>query len=97
MSNKHTTQQHGCTTVNTTRPKSKLRKRNNKHKSVALKMAIIEKRREEIRKLKSSDKPVAVASAPKAAPKAGKAATTTKKAPTKKPAAKKPTKAPKAA
>jgi len=33
MSNKHTNTQHGLTTMNLTRPKSKLRKRLNKEKA----------------------------------------------------------------
>jgi len=45
MSNKHASKQHGAAQVNEQRPKSKLRKRNNKHRSVAKKMEIIEERR----------------------------------------------------
>ncbi|MEK7524170.1 MAG: hypothetical protein AAB588_04030 [Patescibacteria group bacterium] len=33
MSNKHASHQHGMTTMNLTRPKSKLRKRRNKEKA----------------------------------------------------------------
>ncbi|MBP9717953.1 hypothetical protein KBD59_01530 [Candidatus Gracilibacteria bacterium] len=35
MSNKHVNHQHGLTTMNLTRPKSKLRKRRNKAKATA--------------------------------------------------------------
>jgi len=45
MTNKHASKQHGAAQVNEQRPKSKLRKRNNKHASVARKMKIIEERR----------------------------------------------------
>jgi len=45
MSNAHASKQHGLTTMNTTRPKSLLRRRNNKHRSVARKQAIIDQRR----------------------------------------------------
>lgn len=45
MTNKHASKQHGAAMVNDQRPKSKLRKRVNKHRSVAKKAAIIEERR----------------------------------------------------
>lgn len=45
MSNAHASKQHGLTTMNTTRPKSLLRRRNNKHRSVARKIVIMEQRR----------------------------------------------------
>jgi len=45
MTNKHASKQHGAAMHNEQRPKSKLRKRNNKHRSVARKAEIIEKRR----------------------------------------------------
>ena len=45
MSNAHASKQHGLTTMNTTRPKSLLRRRNNKHRSVARKIVIQEQRR----------------------------------------------------
>jgi len=45
MSNAHASKQHGLTTMNTTRPKSNVHKREQKHKSVAKKRAIMEQRR----------------------------------------------------
>lgn len=45
MSNAHASKQHGLTTMNTTRPKSLLRRRNNKHRSVARKQAIMDQRK----------------------------------------------------
>jgi hypothetical protein len=45
MTNKHASKQHGAAMHNEQRPKSKLRKRNNKHRSVARKSEIIEERR----------------------------------------------------
>jgi hypothetical protein len=45
MTNKHASKQHGAAMHNEQRPKSKLRKRNNKHKSVARKAEVIAQRR----------------------------------------------------
>jgi len=41
MSNKHVNHQHGLTTMNSSRPKSKLRKRNNKIKAKARKAPLL--------------------------------------------------------
>lgn len=45
MTSKNSQKKHGLTTLNKRRPKSTLRKRNNKHKSVAQKMKVIIERR----------------------------------------------------
>ena len=79
MTNAHASKQHGVTTHNTTRPKSKLRKRLNKHRSVSRKMEIIMQRR--------AAKKGSVATPAKAAPVAPK--TVVKKPAEKKPATKK--------
>jgi len=81
MTNAHASKQHGVTTHNTTRPKSKLRKRNNKHRSVARKAEIIAQRRAAVKGGKVAAPVVAKVTAKVAAP--------AKKAPAKKAAPKK--------
>ncbi|MBT3704430.1 hypothetical protein HOG17_01465 [Candidatus Peregrinibacteria bacterium] len=65
MTNKHASKQHGAAMHNEQRPKSKLRKRNNKHKSVAKKAEIIAQRRAGTKPAKAEKTPAAKKAAPK--------------------------------
>ncbi len=78
MSNKHINHQHGLTTMNASRPKSKLRKRANKAKAAARKAPLLAALHEarygkKADKVKAAPKPKRSATAAKKTTKAKKA------------------------
>lgn len=93
MSNKHTNHQHGLHTMNATRPKSKLRKRNNKAKAKVRKATLLEALHEARYGKKVAKTTVKKTTAEKGVAKKAKAAKKAAKAPAKKTTATKAKKA----